>query len=167
MPTSFPKPAHDHRRCVRDAMAAAERTCRDAGVRFTPQRRQVLEIVLESHCPMGAYDVLARMNEGGGRTAPVTVYRALDFLMAQGLVHRLQSRNAFVGCSSPDAHDESDGADGGTQFLICGDCGTVAEMTDRSIERAIRKRAETAGFTIAAPVVEVEGTCPNCVTANA
>lgn len=159
---AFPNPTHDHGRCVADALAEAERVCRGTGARFTPQRRRVLEIVLASHQPVGAYDILARLNENGGRTAPITVYRALDFLMAQGLVHRLQSRNAYIGCSGPHAHENHGPAGQGTQFLICGGCGAVAEMTDPSIVRAIRKRAETAGFTIADPVVEVEGTCPNC-----
>lgn len=171
MSTVFPKPTHDHGRCVDDAMAEAERACREGGARLTPQRRQVLAIVLESHQPIGAYDVLARMNAAGGRTAPITVYRALDFLMTQGLVHRLASRNAFIACSLPDRHETGGGggqnAQGdGAQFLICGDCGTVAEMTDRRIETAIRERARTAGFIVSAPVVEVEGTCPNCAGAS-
>src|SRR3546814_17889061 len=103
--------------------------------------------------PMGAYDVLAKLNEDGRRAAPMTVYRAIDFLMEQGLVHRLASRNAFVGCENPDAPHSG-------QFLICKRCGRVAELDEGDIGKAIVRGAARAGFAVAITVVEVEGFCP-------
>src|SRR3546814_13485660 len=103
--------------------------------------------------PMGAYDVLAKLNEDGRRAAPMTVYRAIDFLMEQGLVHRLASRNAFVGCENPDAPHSG-------QFLICKRCGRVAELDEGHIGKAIVRGAARAGFDVALHDVEVEGFCP-------
>src|SRR3546814_16052442 len=99
--------------------------------------------------PMGAYDVLAKLNEDGRRAAPMTVYRAIDFLMEQGLVHRLASRNAFVGCANPDAPHSG-------QFLICKRCGRVSELAEGDIGKATVRGAARAGFDVAIPLVEVE-----------
>ncbi len=155
--TPFPTPAHDHARCVAEALDAAEAVCRACNARLTRLRRRVLEIVLAGHAPVGAYDILDRLQaEDGRRAAPVTVYRALDFLIAQRLVHRLASLNAFIGCVRPAGRH-------GAQFLICGECRTVAELSDPAIERAIARGAGGAGFAVDAPLVEVEGTCPNCL----
>src|SRR5690606_29397539 len=93
---------HDHRRCIADALDAAERVCAGRGARLTELRRRVLELVWQSHRPVGAYPLLAALGRDGHAPAPPTVYRALDFLQAQGLVHRIESRNAYVGCPHPE-----------------------------------------------------------------
>src|SRR5918999_799750 len=103
---------HDHLSCIGDALDRAAVLCDQRGARLTPLRRRVLELVWRGHEPVGAYDLLAQM----GRAAPPTVYRALDFLIEQGLVHRIESLNAYVGCDRPEAAHAS-------QFLICTDCG--------------------------------------------
>ena len=90
---------HDHDACVDDAMARAEAICGAQGARLTPMRRRVLELVWNGHRPRGAYDILEDLASDGKKPAPLTVYRALDFLVEQGLVHRLESLNAFVGCA--------------------------------------------------------------------
>src|SRR3954470_5316099 len=92
----FPAPDHDHVRCESDAMAAAEAHCLDRGQRLTAMRREVLATLLASHQPLGAYEIIDRIAPRGTRPAPITVYRALDFLRENGLVHRIESRNAFV-----------------------------------------------------------------------
>jgi len=158
-PAPFPASRHDHARCVADAFRRAESVCTARGARLTALRRAVLKIIWESHSPIGAYDILDRLRETGRRAAPVTVYRALDFLMANRLVHRLASQNAYLGCGHP---EESHGA----QFLICRACGNAGELHDGDIVAAIAKSAEETGFRIEAPVVEITGLCPRCGTAK-
>jgi len=152
---SFSGARHDHRHCVSGALAAAARLCAERGARLTPLRRRVLELVWRSHAPIGAYDILEALAAEQGPTAPPTVYRALDFLLAQGLVHRIESLNAFVGCVHPD------GSHGG-QFLICDDCGAAAEVHDPRVDAAVARRAEELGFTVARKTIEVRGLCPAC-----
>lgn len=153
--STFPQSDHDHHHCVAAILADAEDVCRLKKVRLTSQRRQVLEIVADSHAAVGAYDVMDRLATDGKRPAPITVYRALDFLMEQGLVHRLASLNAYVACPNP-------GSRHGAQFLICKRCGTIGELNDDSVDRAIAGAASDVGFSVSAPVVEVAGLCMNC-----
>lgn len=157
MPSVLPFPAaqHDHGRCVHTILSNAEAVCGAHGARLTEQRRRVLRIVAGSHGAVGAYDILERLAEDGKRPAPVTVYRALDFLMEQGLVHRLASLNAYVACPhAATAH--------GAQFLICKRCGMIGELADAGVTRAIAAAAADVGFTVTVPVVEVAGLCAHC-----
>ncbi len=156
--TSFPRPEHDHKRCIIRLLQHAEQLCRKTGKRLTGQRRAILEIIGSSHKATGAYDVLEMMSKQGHRTAPITVYRALDFLMSAGLVHRISSLNAFIACH----HDH--GSDP-VQLLICKICGAVGELEEPAITRAIHKAAGRAGFAIEEPVVEITGTCAHCCAA--
>ena len=135
--------------------------CSGRGARLTEQRRRVLELVWSGHRPLGAYDILEALSGEGGRVAPPTVYRALDFLQEQGLVHRLESLNAYVGCCATDDTGHAG------QFLICQNCGVAAEIADTRIEAAIRDSAAEAGFAIARPTIEIEGMCPHCRTGDA
>ena len=146
--------AHDHGACVAAALAAAEAVCAARGAQLTPVRRRVLEILLESHGAMGAYDVLARLDaEGMGKQPPVA-YRALSFLVDQGLAHRIEKLNAFVACSHP-------GGAHAPAFMICRACGTVAEA-EAGTGGAFGERAAEAGFRIERTVMEAEGLCPAC-----
>jgi|APTNR8051073442_1049403.scaffolds.fasta_scaffold84128_1 Fur family zinc uptake transcriptional regulator len=155
MQEAFLPPDHDHEQCVRLRLDRAERQCQERKLRFTPHRRRVLEIIAGSHVAIGAYEILARLGEGGRTPAPVVVYRALDFLVREGLVHRVESLNAFVACATaPDHHS--------AQFLICQRCRTVAELSSPAIEAAIAAGAEAAGFAVVRPVVEVGGLCQAC-----
>ena len=151
----FRPKGHDHADCTSAALEAAERLCVRRGARLTTIRRRVLELVWRSHQPVGAYAILERLGRERGRVAPPTVYRALEFLIAHGLVHRIASRNAFIGCAHPDRDHIG-------QFLVCSDCGSAAELDDRRIDRAIRSGAEAAGFAVERPVIELAGRCPNC-----
>ncbi|QNT71435.1 transcriptional repressor [Defluviicoccus vanus] len=150
---------HDHGQCIAALMLAAERRCAERGVRLTQQRRRVLEVVAGSHLAVGAYQILEQLGQDGRLPAPISVYRALDFLVQQGLVHRVASRNAFVACSGP---DESHTA----QFLICEHCGIVSELRDAELVQTLNRGATGQGFTMTAAIVEVYGACPACVAAG-
>ncbi|MDE0176264.1 MAG: Fur family transcriptional regulator [Defluviicoccus sp.] len=152
---AFKPGGHDHALCIDDAFAAAQRICDERGLRFTPLRRRVLEIVWEQHNPVGAYEILDRLRSERGRAAPPTVYRALDFLLECGLVHRIHSLNAFIGCPDPQAAHSG-------QFLICRGCRTVGELGDREIEGMVAGRAETLGFSVEGQTIELLGLCPSC-----
>ncbi len=152
---SFSGAGHNHRVCIEAALAEAARICARRGVRLTPLRWRVLELLWDSHAPAGAYDLLRGLATETDRSAPPTVYRALDFLLAQGLIHRIESLNAYVGCIHPDGSH-------GAQFLICGDCGAAAEVHDPRVDAAIARRAETLGFAVGRKTVEVQGRCQPC-----
>ena len=156
MASAFPDLVHDHDKSIEEALALAVKLCRERGARFTAHRKRVLELIWSSHEPAGAYDILNKMNsEEGSRVAPMTVYRALDFLMANGLGHRISSRNAYVGCIHPEAQHSG-------QFLICRECGRISEIQEEAISDALRVGAERAGFDAISPVIEIEGRCRDC-----
>ena len=138
-----------------EVLRRAEGLCRRRGVRFTSQRRQVLEIVCAADRPMGAYEILDAMRDAVPGAAPATVYRALDFLLVQGLVHKLETLHAFVGCTHPEHPHFS-------QFLICSECGNIDELEDEHIARSLREAADSTGFRPKRRIVEVIGTCDRC-----
>ncbi len=147
---------HDHSRCVADALAEAEALCAKQGTRLTTLRKRVLELVWASHKPLGAYDILGVLSdEDGRRAAPPTVYRALDFLLENGLVHRIASLNAFVGCSHPEHAHQG-------QFLICRSCNAAIELEQATISDAIISSAAGVGFAVESQTVEVVGLCAGC-----
>jgi Fur family zinc uptake transcriptional regulator len=150
---------HDHGKCVAEAIAIAEARCAPDGRTITPLRRRVLELVWSSHGPVGAYELLDALRAERRGAAPPTIYRALDFLMGNGLIHRIESLNAYVGCGSPDNHPEQHH---GGQFLLCRDCGAVAELDDPAIARTISTRAKALGFHVESQTIEVTGLCPRC-----
>jgi Fur family zinc uptake transcriptional regulator len=141
---------------INEALAAAEKLCAANGAQLTELRRAVLTLILEASCPLTAYQLLDQLKTIRKSAVPPTVYRALDFLMANRLVHKLEQLNAFVPCSDTH-HDHHD-----VQFLICDKCGTVAEIEDRAIARALARAAEKQGFHPTKAVVELDGTCAAC-----
>lgn len=151
----FPADAHDHTRCVDSAVARASDLCAVRGARLTELRRRVLELVWASHAPVGAYDILERLAAERGRVAPPTVYRALEFLAREGLVHRLDSLNAFVGCAMPGAAHRA-------MFLICRRCRNAAEIQDPDAVAGLERAAGRAGFRADSVTVELAGTCSGC-----
>jgi len=148
-------PQHDHATCTAELLSRAERTCERRGSRLTGQRREVLNCVAQSHAAVGAYDIIERMAGLGPRPAPITVYRALDFLEAHGLVHKIESRNAFVACTH--AHDGKPAA-----MLVCERCGLVAELDAPEMFGALQSAAKGQGFAIHRSVVELTGLCSTC-----
>ncbi|MBK5928372.1 Fur family transcriptional regulator [Rhodobaculum claviforme] len=146
---------HDHARCTATALAQAEAHAAAEGLRLTPVRRRALEILLEAHRAMGAYEVLDRLAaEGFGRQPPVA-YRALDFLVSGGLAHRVQRLNAYVACLHP-AHDHA------PVFLICRSCDAVAEAAGARVRSVLEAGAAEAGFVVERASVEAVGLCPTC-----
>ncbi|MEC9454268.1 MAG: transcriptional repressor [Pseudomonadota bacterium] len=146
---------HTHARCIGRALGRAEELCRQRGARLTYMRRRVLELIWDSHKAVKAYDLLDRLSDSEKSVRPPTVYRALEFLMAHGLVHRVDSLNAFVGCSGSDEHHNA-------QFLICQECGEVSEMDGAMIGQAVARQAAEAGFNVRRQMVELHGECPGC-----
>ena len=147
---------HDHSQCVDNALADADSICARQGVRLTALRRRVLELVWQSHKPLGAYDILGTLSEEDGRrAAPPTVYRALDFLLENGLIHRIASLNAFIGCIRPEHSHQG-------QFLICRECRTAIELEQAAISEAIIAGARSVGFRVETETVEVVGLCARC-----
>jgi Fur family transcriptional regulator, zinc uptake regulator len=150
---TFPVPDHDHGPCIAHALEAAEAECKRRGARLTDIRRRVLELVWQSHAPVGAYALLESLGREGFCAAPPTVYRALDFLLAHGLIHRIEWLNAFMGCSRP-------GIPHAGQFLLCTGCGAAAELDDPAIDSAMAAAASRLGFTLTGQTVEADGLCP-------
>jgi len=146
---------HDHRRCIKGALADARRICIENNGRLTRQRARALELVWQSHRPVGAYEILEQLRAEGFNGAPPTVYRALEFLLEQGLIHRIESLNAYTGCAHP-------GQPHSGQFLICSSCQRVAELDDPKVTSAITRTAARLGFIADSPVVEIRGLCPVC-----
>ena len=153
---TFPAPGHDHGRCTADALQHAERICAKRSQKFTPIRRQVLEALLSNHRPLGAYEIIEELAKSKPRPAPITVYRALDFLIENGLVHRIESRNAFLAC----AHDHDEAAM--VAFLICERCGLVGEVPAASVAQSLSVSVRSTGFAPRMSIVEVTGVCTHC-----
>ncbi|WP_425100183.1 transcriptional repressor [Tropicibacter sp. S64] len=150
-PVGFGK--HDHRGCIRAALAAAESHCEAEGLRFTPVRRAALEILLQEHRALGAYEMLDRLKEAGYGSQPPVAYRALDFLTANGFAHKIERLNAFIACAHP-------GEEHAPAFMICRACQSVAEA--QSARSALGEAARATGFTIEGTLIEAVGLCPAC-----
>lgn len=153
--SALPYQPHNHDVCVAHALADARSICQQHNARLTPTRERVLELIWQSHKPLGAYDVLAVLAEDGHNAAPPTVYRALDFLQQHGLVHRIASLNAFVGCTHTGrAHNG--------MFLICRSCSNVLELTAPEVASAVANAAASESFRPEEVTMEIAGTCPRC-----
>ena len=147
--------AHDHAHCAHDALERADALTAATGARMTPVRRRVLEILLENHKALGAYDVLARLGAEGFGNQPPVAYRALEFLVEQGLAHRIQRLNAFTACTHP-------GEDHAPAFLICRLCHMVAEAEASAARASLDAEAARAGFRVERSTIEALGLCPAC-----
>lgn len=145
----------------------ADAACTRRGARLTDLRREVLGLILDSPAPTGAYELLDKLRTRRGVAGPPTVYRALEFLREQGLVHRIERLSAFVGCiDAPDhaTHDHNTHSHA-AQFLICRSCRRVTEIEDHDLARALAQAARRAGFTVASATIEAEGQCITCTAA--
>jgi Fur family transcriptional regulator, zinc uptake regulator len=161
--SAFPAPEHDHDVCLDEAMVKARKVFEDKGLRLTPLRQAVFrEIAAASHRAIGAYEVLDRLAARGERLAPISVYRAIDTLVAAGIVHRFESRNAFFACHA--GHEQRQ------LVLACEECGALAEVDGAKVFAAIDKAAGSASFlakSAKGAVVEVWGLCANCAAQGA
>ena len=148
-----------HDQCIDDALARAEEICARAGARLTPIRRDVLREVWSNHEATKAYDLIERLSRHGEQIKPPTVYRALDFLLDQGLIHRIESLNAFVGCEHPQEPHQA-------ILMICERCGDIREEDDAAVHAALDDLAGQSGFTPRSAVIELRGLCRACQTAH-
>ena len=149
---------HDHSVCFQSAMKSFQKHCFERNLKMTPLRSKVFEFLLKDHQPLGAYQILDMLRTAGFSSTPPIAYRVLDFLMAQGFVHKLKGLNAFVACSLPGiAHTPA--------FMICRKCEKVAELDEKDTGINLKK-AEPIDFKIEEAVIEVMGLCTYCVTAD-
>lgn len=162
-PATFPAPGHDHGPCLKGTLQRAAEIFEANGLKLTPLRRRVLEEVAASHHAVGAYEILERLSrKERTRMAPISVYRALEALLEMGVVHRLESRNAYFACHVPH------GKHAVRQIVLaCERCTTVAEVAAPMAFDAIDRAAETAGFATTRAMVEVTGICASCAAAPA
>ena len=147
--------AHDHTACVQTALRIADEHCAAKGLRFTSVRRKALEILLQEHRALGAYDVLESLHAAGFGSQPPVAYRAIDFLVDNGFAHKIEKLNAFVACSKP-------GAAHSPAFMICRTCDLVVEGMSGPARSVLGKAANKVGFTIEKSIIEVEGICCSC-----
>ncbi len=146
---------HDHNQCIRKAIAAAEQLCMARGAQLTPIRHKVLELIWNSHKAVKAYDLLDQIRPLNDAAKPSTVYRALDFLLEQGLIHRVESLNAFVGCQcSGIQHDQL--------LLICTACHNVEERAAAAVIHSLAEELRAAGFVPQRKTIEIHGLCQSC-----
>ena len=148
------------RRAINEHLEEAAKLCLANGTRLTDLRQTVLTLMLEADGPLTAYQLLDQLKEIRKGAVPPTVYRALDFLIENRLIHKVERLNAFIPCSGTD-HDHHD-----VQFLICRQCGTVSEIEDHGVAKALAKAAEKKGFQPSNAGVELDGTCAACATAG-
>lgn len=155
---SSPKHEHDHAACMHKAISVAEQLCLSRGVQLTPIRHKVLELIWTSHKAVKAYDLLDQIRPINDAAKPSTVYRALDFLMEQGLIHRVESLNAFVGCDcSGTQHDQL--------LLICTACHVVQERSAPQVLAALSQELGDADFIAQRKTIEIHGVCKSCQAA--
>lgn len=149
--------AHDHNLCIKIALDRAENICKKKDVRLTRLRKKILELIWQSHAPLGAYDLMDMLQATSDRerVAPPTVYRSLDFLLEQGLIHKVHSLNAYIGCNSP-AQTHSNA------LFICSTCGYTDEVHSSTIQQAINLGASQNRFSVRTHVLEVLGLCERC-----
>ena len=139
-----------------ERMAMAASICESRGAQFTKVRRQILGLLWDSGRPTGAYELIEALKENGTRqVAPTTVYRALEFLISEGLVSKIESRNAYVPCAHPERQRSS-------MFFICNACGSSAELEYQPLQCSISEVAAQIGFHTSRRVIEVEGVCTRC-----
>jgi Fur family zinc uptake transcriptional regulator len=133
----------------------ARQFCEDKGARFTLLREKLYGLLLEHEGAVGAYELLDTLKVTESNAKPATVYRTLDFLLEFGLIHKIESTNAFVACHHFDCNHP-------VQFLICDVCGDVQEIQSVGLKDTLDKQAKTLGFTVVKQTIEAHGTCATC-----
>ena len=146
---------HQHNACIKDALKNAERVCADRKCKLTPIRKKVLELIWKSHKPIKAYDLLAQLSSEDFIEKPPTVYRALDFLIENNLIHRIESQNAYIGCNAD--HETLD-----SKFFICDSCHEVEELSEPKINKTLNEVSKKQGFKPNLINIEIHGTCAHC-----
>ncbi|MGJ8522342.1 Zinc uptake regulation protein [Carnimonas sp. R-84981] len=149
----------DHNASAEQLMQIAEQRCRDEKVRFTPIRRRVFELISATPSGLKAYELLDKLSVDHASARPPTVYRALEFLMEQGLVHRIESLNAFIACPCPEPNPTHRS---GFQLVICRRCGRVEEMHEPEVNELLAELVGRHGFSLERQTIELSGVCGDC-----
>jgi Fur family zinc uptake transcriptional regulator len=161
----FPPTDHDHSRCEDNLMAYAEAYCEEQGLRFTRLRQDVLRTVAKSHKAIGAYQILDNFADEGKKLAPISVYRSLEFLQEAGLIHRLESTNAYFACQRNFDGGKTCCETGPLVFLICDECGTIGEVDGLPVAKTIQTFADESDFAATQSQIEIRGLCRQCQAA--
>ena len=147
---------HDHDRCIKAALASANSLCAEKNARMTTTRESVLRLLWQSHQPLGAYQLQDQLSRLLNKpVAPATIYRAVDFLLGLGLIHRIASLNAYIGCPFPNSEHSN-------LFMICSDCGSVAEVAHNTLNGLLQNICDRSNFTLQSQSLELFGQCPQC-----
>ncbi len=155
MPSKPQTTDHNHHRCIDLALNTAQTLCRERGVQLTPLRQKILELIWANHRAVKAYDLLDQIKQFNDSAKPATVYRALDFFLEQGLVHRIESLNAYIGCDHAGRpHD--------LILLICGQCHQIEERKASGVMISLQQELADAGFTPSGKTMEIQGVCARC-----
>ncbi|MAK54777.1 Fur family transcriptional regulator [Neopusillimonas maritima] len=151
----MPRQASELSSGIAKQLKTAEKLCSQRGRRLTPIRRKVLEILLRRQRSVKAYELLEEIREFQPGAAPPTVYRALDFLIEEGLIHRLDAVNAWAACmdAAGDPHDI---------LVICTQCGAVAEFSDPELHKKLARKVASAGFVLEHHETELRALCNRC-----
>ena len=147
--------SHDHSDCMHHALKAAESICSVQNIRLTPARKRILELICASHQAIGAYQLLDQLKQEDSKAKPATIYRALDFLIDAGLVHKVQSLNAYIGCLTADKDHHS-------AILICDQCNNAYEIDATSLYENLFDMSKTFGFKPSHLTLELHGLCADC-----
>ncbi len=154
------QPGHDHQTCIETALKNARELCHRKKQKLTATREKVLQLVWDSHKPVGAYSIMESLAKGEQKqVAPPTVYRALDFLLELGLIHRINSLNAYIGCQDP-SHEHH------CYFLICTACNLAIEADPEIFQGAVSQLQTKSGFDIRQQNMELNGLCQHCQEAS-
>ena len=148
---------HSHSKCISTALKRADSLCSKRNIRFTPIRKKVLSLILEQHMPIKAYDILAKLSDADHIEKPPTVYRALEFLLDNQLIHKIDSSNSYIACEFDHKQHES-------QFLVCDNCNEVMELQEPLLSSALTETSESKGFITRQSHVEIHGVCADCAS---
>ena len=150
------KKCKSHKSCIKEALIEAKIICDQRGVKLTKLRETVLKLIWKNHSYVKAYDLLEELREIDRSAKPPTIYRSLDFLMENGFIHKIQSLNAFVGCSHPNEHNKC-------YFLICKECQNIEECHSKSINEFVQSTSNTNNFSANQVTLEISGICQECI----
>ena len=149
------KKNHDHRKCSKKVIQNAEETCLKFSLNFTPIRKKVLEIISSNHKPSRAYDLLEKLRDDGFCDKPPTIYRALDFLIENKIVHKLNTINAYVACFDEESEEIS-------CFLICEMCQEIEEFHNKNLNKVLTNIGKKRGIEIKNLNLEIGFKCQEC-----
>ena len=150
------KSCKSHKSCIKEALIEAKTICDQRGVKLTKLRETVLKLIWKNHTYVKAYDLLEELKKIDDSAKPPTVYRSLDFLMENGFIHKIQSLNAFVGCSHPGEHNEC-------YFLICKECRNIEECHSENINKFVQSTSSNNNFSANQVTLEISGICQECI----